>query len=110
MSKSIRYLTDAGFLKLVSDIQKEFKFLNTIRITYNYIYLGIDDFNVVFANKATKTITPCILGYKVMYIKGRRMMQLFNEGFESEPLTRKTLFKRLALMQQIADEYHEALE
>jgi len=105
MSRSIRFLTERGFSNLIKDIQTKFPFLNTIEQSNNFLYLGVDGLTTVYINYNTKEVTPINLSYKVFYEKGIKMLQLANEGLE-EAKTRKTLFKKLLLMKDIADEFH----
>lgn len=106
MSKSIRYMTEDGFYKLVEDIKKAFPFLKTTRVNKNFIHLGVEGLDAVFINKSDKSITPVVLSYKVFYEKNTRTKCLSKEGFE-QALTRKTLFKKLSNMEMLVKEYEE---
>lgn len=108
MSKSIRYMSDKGFLKLVSEIKEKFKLEVNKTSNNTFIHLGIENKNLVFANLSEKKIVPSILAYKIFYDKNNvRTKTLSIEGFE-EVQTKKTLLRKLENTKKILEEYEKA--
>ena len=104
MSKSIRYLTDLGFQKLVKDIKSKYSFLQVTKQYPRKEYLGNDSVDMVFINYDEKSITPIILSYRIFYEKNVRTKCLGTEGFE-KALTRKTLIRKLNNLKKLLEEY-----
>lgn len=107
MSKSIRFLTDKGFLKLVETIKDKYPFLQTNKYYYKTEYLGTSEIDMVFINYSEKKITPVNLFYKVLFENNVKIKKLGTEGFE-QALTRKTLFAKLENVKTILKEYYDA--
>lgn len=105
MSKSIRFLTDKGFLKLVEEIKTKYPFLQSNKYYSNKEYLGNEELDMVFVNYSEKKITPINLSYRVFFDNNIKIRKLGNEGFE-QALTRKTLFSKLNNMTIILKEYY----
>lgn len=105
MSKSIRFLTDKGFLKLVEEIKKRYSFLQSNKYYSNREYLGNEEIDMVFVNYSEKKITPINLSYRVFFENSIKVKKLGTEGFE-QALTRKTLFSKLNNMTLILREYY----